>query len=307
LISVCIAAYNAEKYLEPALRSVAAQTCPNWEMIVTEDGSHDRTEAFVKALADTVPQRVTYNRHKTNQGLPAARNTGIAAASGEWVAFLDADDLWKPDHLESLISASQIEESDLVFSGSILHDDATWTKLGLRAPTEADLANLPVALFSGHLSIMPSAVMIKRDSLRKYGLISNEFPFCNDTEYWLRILSRGGHLCYSGTNTSIYRQHAAAMSRKTVPFLTDSARICERYRSWKAIPRALARSRPASLYRLAGRSQLVEDPAAALVSLSRSLRLQPLNPKTIGLWTKAFWNRNFRRKPAKVSAPGLLR
>ena len=299
LISVCIAAYNAEKHLEAALRSVGAQTYSSWELLVTEDGSNDRTQSYVQEFATTVSQRVLYNRHKTNQGLPATRNTGIAAASGEWVAFLDADDLWKPDHLETLLSASQIEESDLIFSGTILHDDATWDKLGVRAPTDADLADLPVALYTGRLAIMPSSVMIKRESLRKYGPISNEFPTCCGGEYWLRILSRGGHICFSGTNTCIYRQHQAGKAGRTVAALTESALICERYANWPAIPRELTRTRPASLYRWAGHTLLNEEnSAAALQALNRALRLRPLQPKALGLWARAFLHKSLHRRRA---------
>jgi glycosyltransferase involved in cell wall biosynthesis len=291
LISVCIAAYNAEKYLEATLRTVLSQNFKDWELIVTEDGSKDRTEAYVRDFSSTVPQNVIYNRHDTNRGLSATRNTGIASAESEWIAFLDADDLWKADHLDNLISTSQIEDCDAVYAGSVLHDDNTWDRIGVRAPNAADLADLPVALYSGHLSIMPSSVMIKRESLRKFGPISNEFNICSDTEYWMRLLSLGGRMCYTGTNTCIYRQHSGTLSQKTVAALIESARLCERYSNWKAIPQSLARSRQADLYRWAGHTLLKEKPAAALESLSRSLRLQPFNYKTFGLWVKAFLRR----------------
>jgi len=298
LISVCIAAFNADKYLETTLRSLGAQTHGGWEVIVTEDGSSDRTQSFVQEFAANVPQRVIYNRNKKNQGVPATRNTGIAAASGEWVALLDADDLWKPDHLESLLSTCQIEEPDLVFAGSVLYDNATWTRLGLQAPSEADLADLPLALFTGRLSIPSSAVMIRRESLKKFGPFYKEYPNCSSNEYWLRILSMGGRLSYSGTNTCIYRQNLAPQPRKVTTVLSESARICERYAGWNAIPRSLARERPADLYRQAGRSLLDENPSAALDALFQALRLQPLSPKTLGLCAKVYLQKSTRRRRA---------
>ena len=301
LISVCIAAYNAEKYLEAALRTVLSQTYKNWEIIVTEDGSADRTEEHVQNFAATVNQCVTYNRHDVNRGLPATRNTGIATAEGDWVAFLDADDLWKPDHLDSLLSATQIEDCDAVYSGSHLYDNATWAKLSTRAPSEADLTDLPVALYSGRLSIASSAVMVKRESLIRYGLFADDFPICSNTEYWLRILSKGGHLFYSGADTCIYRQHPAALSSKTVASLTENARVCELYSQWSAIPRLISRTRPASLYSLAGRTLMTENPTAALDSLSNALRLQPFHPKTLGLWAKAFLKHNTRTRQRRAA------
>lgn len=298
MISVCIAAYNAEKFLETTLRTVQAQSFKNWEIIVTEDGSKDRTEDYVMDFSIKVPQRVVYSRHPVNRGLPATRNTGIASAEGDWIAFLDADDLWKPNHLESLVSASQIEDCDAIYSGSIIYDDATWTKLSTRAPSDDDLTNLPLALFSGRLSIMSSSVMIKSASTKKFGPFSIDFPLCSDTEYWLRILSKGGQMSHTGTNTCIYRQHDAALSQKKAPILTESARVCERYSHWNAIPRRVSRTRPASLYRMAGRTLMTENPKAALAPFSQSLRLQPLAPKTLGLWAKAFLKQNARRRRA---------
>src|ERR1035437_5820241 len=180
LISVCITASNTAKYLEAALRSVGGQTYTKWEILVVDDGSNERSTATVHDFTLTVPQRVIC-LPEANHALPVMRNTGTADAAGEWVAYLNADDLWKPDHLASLVSASQIEDSDLVFAGAVVYDDATWTKLGLRTPKEGDLADLPAALYAGRLSILASAVMARKDSLRKFGLFAKEFPHCSDT------------------------------------------------------------------------------------------------------------------------------
>lgn len=294
LISVCVTASNTAKYLEAALRSVGGQTYTKWEILVVDDGSNERSAATVQDFALTVPQRVTC-LPEPNHSLPVMRNTGTADAAGEWVAYLNADDLWKPDHLASLVSASQIEDSDLVFAGAVLYDDATWTKLGLRTPKEGDLADLPAALFAGRLSIMASAVMARKDSLRKYGPFAKEFLHCSDTEYWLRMLSRDGHLCYSGNDTCIYRQTGAAAPEQTAAVLAESARICEQYATWNAIPRSLARARPAKLYRWAGRTLMQKNPAAALESFTHALRLQPLSPKTLGLWSSVFLKKTTRR------------
>lgn len=288
-VSICIPAYKAEKYLEATLRSVGSQTFPDWELIITEDGTRDRTENIVREFAQTVTQPVIYNRHDVNRGLPATRNTGIVTARGRWVAFLDSDDLWTQEHLEKLVEKGNSPGSncDAVYAGSVLYDDATWAELETRAPTAADLSNLPVALYSGRLSIMPSSVMIKREAFSRFGLISAEYPQCNDTEYWMRILSMGGVLCYSGVNSCIYRQHPGAMSRRAVEILTDSARLCEQYSHWQAIPRLMRRARPASLYRWAARTLLPSDPQGALELARRALRHQPFSARNLALWAKA--------------------
>ena len=299
LISICVAAANADKYLEAALRSVGAQTYTNWEVVVVEDGASARTKVGVQDFAASVSQHVIYIHQEPNQEISTLRNVGVAATGGDWIAFLDSDALWKPDHLATLISASEIEEPDLVFAGSVLFDDATWNKLGVQAPNDTDLKNLPLALFTGRLSIKSPSVMIKKESLGKYGPISKKFSTCSETEYWLRMLSRGGRLCYSGANTCIYRQYSDH-GDQIATALAESARICELYAGLAGIPHRVGRTRTANLYRWAARSLLTEDPKAARESVARALRLQPFNPKTVGLWAWIFlWPKNRRSRAAK--------
>src|SRR5688500_1011009 len=99
-ISICIPAYKAERYFEATLASVRAQTFSDWELIVVEDGSRDRTEEIVQDFGRQGQQPVRYFRHDQNQGLSATRNTGFAQARADVLALLDADDLWRPEHLQ---------------------------------------------------------------------------------------------------------------------------------------------------------------------------------------------------------------
>lgn len=290
-VSICIPAYRAEKYLEETLRSVAAQTFRDWEVIVTEDGSKDRAEEIVREFARTVSQPVIYTRHEKNRGLPATRNTGITTARGDWIAFLDSDDLWLPDHLSRLMGEAREGMCDLVFSGTQWFDDATGDKLHRSEPTAEDLRDLPVALYTGRLSVLPSSVLVRRGCFEDYGPISTEFPHVNDTEYWLRVLRGGGKISYSGAVTCLYRKHPNAMSRRAAELLADSAQLCERYADWVAIPPALRRRRPASLYRWAARTLLTEDPQQAAQILRNAIRIEPLNAKTLGLWAQTIFKR----------------
>ncbi len=297
-ISICIAACHAEKFIESALRTVQAQTLKDWEIIVVEDGSHDRTGECMQEFSTTAPQNIVFTRHPIRQGLAAARNTAAGLASGDWIVFLDAEDLWKPEHLETLVSASQIEQADIIYSGAIEYDHATWTKLSTHSPADADLKNLAVALYTGRLALKFSQTMIRREALGKYGPVSTLYSACSDTEYWLRVLSRKGSLLFSGANTCILRHHEGSPTRKVALHQIESARICEQYANWQEIPRLISRTRTASLYRSAGRALLAENPNEALSPLSRSLRLVPLNPATIGLWTRAFFRQGLRQHRA---------
>src|SRR4051794_34793625 len=100
--TICVPAYEAERYLGETLESVARQTFPDWQLLVTEDGSRDGTEEIVRRFAASVSQTVRYKRHEPNRGLPATRNAAIEGVETEWVALLDADDVWLPEHLSDL-------------------------------------------------------------------------------------------------------------------------------------------------------------------------------------------------------------
>jgi GalNAc5-diNAcBac-PP-undecaprenol beta-1,3-glucosyltransferase len=102
LVSVVIPTYNRAGLVGEAIESVRQQSYRNLEIIVVDDGSPDNTENVVRSVPD---QRIRYLRHKKNKGLPAGRNTGIKAAKGEYIAFLDDDDRWREDKLERQISA----------------------------------------------------------------------------------------------------------------------------------------------------------------------------------------------------------
>jgi glycosyltransferase involved in cell wall biosynthesis len=288
LISICVPAYRAEKFLPAALESVRAQTFADWELIVTEDGSRDRTGDIVRAYAASVPQQVTYNRHDKNRGLPATRNTGIAAARGSWIAFLDSDDLWKPSHLADLAAIAQHNECELVYAGSEIFDDATGATLELRAPSAGDIATFPASLYLQHFVIQPSAVLIRRDVFDKHGLISEQYPICNDMEFWLRVAAGGGRFRYTGNLTLRYRKHGEAMSRKSAALIAETARICEAYGSRLAgLPASARRRRPADLYRYAGQVLLRDDPRGARTLFGNALRLHPTSTANLTYWAIA--------------------
>jgi Glycosyl transferase family 2 len=103
LVSVIVPCYNGAHEIEQAIASVQAQTFQDWELVVVDDGSSDNLSEVLSRYADD--GRIRLVRHAKNRGGPAARNTGIAAALGRFVAFLDSDDLWLPAKLERQVAA----------------------------------------------------------------------------------------------------------------------------------------------------------------------------------------------------------
>ena len=114
MVSIIVPAYNAEKYLPDAISSVGKQSASDWELIIVDDGSTDATTAIAASAAASDP-RIRHIR-TFNAGVSAARNLGIAEASGEFVAFLDADDILAPDFIRDTIYAARLFNADLVLA-----------------------------------------------------------------------------------------------------------------------------------------------------------------------------------------------
>jgi Glycosyltransferases involved in cell wall biogenesis len=287
LISICIPAYNAERFLPAALESVRAQRFDNWELIVTEDGSRDSTEDIVRDFARTVGQPVRYDRHTQNLGLPATRNTGIASARGEWIALLDADDVWTAGHLESVAEFMHQTSAELIHSGSVLFDSDTGRELSVRAPTPQMIADFPSSLFNGTYTIQPSSVVMRRCLWEDVGGFDPTFRYVEDREMWIRCARSGARFAYTGVNTCLYRKHASAMSRHGVAMALASARVYEKNIDWDAVPSQQRRAQAADAWIAAGRIALRDDPASARGFFGKALRHRALAPTAVGYWLAA--------------------
>ncbi len=123
IISIIIPTYNRAKKIAEALKSIQTQTFQDWEVIVVDDGSKDNTQEQIQQCIQK-DTRIRYIRHDINRGAQAARNTGIKAAKGEWISFLDSDDQWLPESLELRMKLAQKDNSSVVHSQAyIQHKD----------------------------------------------------------------------------------------------------------------------------------------------------------------------------------------
>lgn len=287
LISICIPAYNAERFLPAALESVRAQRFSDWELIVTEDGSRDSAEDIVREFARSVPQPVRYDRHEQNLGLPATRNTGIAAARGEWIALLDADDVWTTGHLESIAAVIPGAGAEFIHSGSVLFDSETGREIEVRAPSAQMVAEFPRSLFNGTYTIQPSSVVLKRALWEDVGGFDPTFRYVEDREMWIRCARTGARFLYTGLNTCLYRRHPTALSRHGVAMALASARVYEKNIDWEAVPRRLRLNQAAEAWMAAGRIALRKDPSSARGFFGRALRHRALAPTAVGYWVAA--------------------
>ena len=182
LISVIMPAYNSAAYLPYAIRSVLSQTYRNLELIVVDDASADDTEAILASFSDP---RLCVIRNEKNIGVGAARNRGVAAASGNWIAFLDADDTWKPDKLEKQMHLLlHHPDAALLYTGSRFTDaEGRRVDYVLRVPAQVNRSQL---LKQNILSC--SSALVRKEYMEKYPMPDRR-DLHEDFAVWIRILS----------------------------------------------------------------------------------------------------------------------
>lgn len=179
-ISVVIPTYNRAAVLPRAVESVCRQTLPPKEIIVVDDGSTDET---AKLIAEKFPH-VVFIRQK-HQGVSGARNRGIRAATGEWIAFLDSDDEWLPRKLETQVRALRAHPDY-----RICYTNEIWIRRGRRVNPKKKHRKYGGYIFRHCLPlcvISPSSVLIHRDVFRELGLFDEQLPACEDYDLWLRF------------------------------------------------------------------------------------------------------------------------
>ena len=183
LISVIIPTYNRSRLLSRCLNSVMAQTLPADEVIVIDDGSTDDTAWFLREDYPSI-----HYIYQDNHGVSAARNAGIQAATGEWLAFLDSDDVWEPAKLARQLTALKENKQYLV-----AHTNETWLYKGKPKPQQARHRKYGGRIFQHCLplcAMSPSSIMIHCSVFEEVGLFDESLPACEDYDMWLRITAR---------------------------------------------------------------------------------------------------------------------
>jgi len=183
LVSVIIPTYNRSQMVQEAIDSVLEQDFTDYELIVVDDGSNDNTPEILAGYG----QRIKV-LHQSNKGVSAARNLGIAAASGQLIAFLDSDDLWLPRKLATQVKF--FEDNPTVV---INQTQERWIRNGRRVNPKQRHHKFSGMIFQQSLAlclVSPSAVMIKKRLLGDVGVFDEQLPACEDYDLWLRISCR---------------------------------------------------------------------------------------------------------------------
>lgn len=198
MVSVIIPSYNSEKYIGETLESVCTQSYSDFEVLVMNDCSQDRTAEIVEMYAGK-DSRIHLINLPENKGVSHARNQGVEKASGEWIAFLDSDDIWTKDKLEKQLKLQErlraekldIEDPEFLFTGSSFVDEnGNPLALVLHVPEHVDFSEL---LKQNLISC--SSVLIRRSLMLKYPMPCSD-QFHEDFATWLTILKNENTVAY---------------------------------------------------------------------------------------------------------------
>ncbi len=244
-VSVVIPTHNRAGLLARSIESVLAQTFPDLECIVVDDGSTDNTAEVVRGFQDPRVRLVTL---PTNCGLSRARNEGIRAARGEFVAFLDDDDEWLPRKLD--MQVARLREADdpratVVYCRCYVHDALTGRTTQTSGVYEGDIFG---HLLRGWHPPTPSLFMVKRSSLLEVGGFDEGLPCAQDYDLWLRLAEASNHFAAVNEPLAVKHEHAEGHMSADPAVRVRGSEILDRkwgpaitrhlgpkaYRRWKA-------------------------------------------------------------------------
>ena len=197
MFSIVVPVFNKRALLRATVEGALAQSFADFELILVDDGS---TDGSLEAIADIHDRRIRVFRQE-NGGASAARNAGMAAARHGWIAFLDADDLWLPDHLAELDRIRRRHpEAGLIGTAFVRGTGATVPPAG-----EGDIRLIPYfeEVGRGHSPFWTSSAAVRADAARAVGGF-NDDPIGQDSEYWARV-AFGYPVAASTRVTAVYR------------------------------------------------------------------------------------------------------
>jgi cellulose synthase/poly-beta-1,6-N-acetylglucosamine synthase-like glycosyltransferase len=207
-VSIVIPAYNAMTYLPDTLASVFQQTFSDFEVLLVDDGSTDSIQTWV---AQTVSDRRVRLISQPNQGLSAARNTGITHSQSEYIAFLDADDLWHPTKLAQQVQWLDAHPTVGLIYNQTAQIDSAGTPTGRVLGSEI-AGNILPQMLQRNIIDCPSSVLVRRQCFDRVGLFDRTLRSVEDWDMWIRIAAiyPVAVICKP---LVYYRQHPSNMSK----------------------------------------------------------------------------------------------
>lgn len=220
-VSVVIPTRDRWPLLSRALASVFAQRGVAYEVVVVDDGSSDRTPV---ELARVAGERTHVIRFDPSRGVAQARNRAIAESAGEWIAFLDDDDLWAPDKLRRQLEHGLDPGVALVYSGAAVIDEEGFLKRWNRVAADEELSS---RLLLSNVIGSPSGVVVRADAVRAAGGFDEQLAVLADWDLWLRLFEQGR---VRGVDAYLYAytEHSANMHVSSLGRIRAERRHMER-------------------------------------------------------------------------------
>ncbi len=220
-VSIIIPAYNAIKYLPETVESVLKQSFTDFELLIINDGSSDNTVEWVSSISDSRVRLIS----QENKGLSGARNTGITSSKGEYISFLDADDIWEPTKIEKQVYKLDNDPTvGLVYTWvKYFYEDIESVRLG---DPDAE-GNVLKAILEANVVMCGSNAMVRRFCFEEVGKFDENLTSIEDWDMWIRIASKYSFAVVKEALV-YYRQHNSNMSKNYEMMIQNFNKVFER-------------------------------------------------------------------------------
>ena len=233
IISVLMPVYNGAKYLAVAIQSVCAQTFRDFEFIAVDDGSTDHSLQILQQCAQADSRLKIVSR--PNTGIVGALNDGLAAARGEFVARMDADDIALPTRFEKQLAAMRLDHACVALGSAVLFTDPEGRPLKVYSPTLSHASiEEELARGNGGALIHPT-VLFRRDALVRCGGYREQYNYIEDLDLYVRLLD-AGRLSNLPDVLLHYRQHPHSVNHRKGSRAVKAAEIIAPLRQRKGLP-----------------------------------------------------------------------
>jgi glycosyltransferase involved in cell wall biosynthesis len=271
-ISVIIPAYNQADYLGESIQSVLHQDYKDFEIVVVDDGSTDNTAQVVREFSDP---RVGYV-YQENRGLAGARNTGIRNSCGQYLSFLDSDDLFLPENLSLLVTELENNPDVGFVSGQVIPVDENGKPVG--KIFENHLPSDPSFLLLGN-PVQVGCMMLRRSHQEKVGYFDESLRSYEDWDMWLRLARAGCKMRWLPRPVSEYRFHTGQMTRIGNQMTEATFKVLDKVfadpslpESWQSLKNKAYSN---ACLRAAAQAYLIRDFERACGYLNRAVELNP--------------------------------
>jgi glycosyltransferase involved in cell wall biosynthesis len=275
--------YNRHRFLREAVESVQAQTLRDWELIVVDDGSADDTRAYLEAIDDPRVQCVPL-AHSGNKSL--VRNAGIARARAEWIAFLDSDDLWRPEKLAQQLERVEASRDSRWSCTAVSFIDAAGAPIARRAGPSTPLSGwILKALLTFETEATMPTLMVHRSMLAEVGGFDENVGMREDYDLELRLAERSAIVALQEPLTSVrHHEGRSSGSKRSADLHAGTARVLRRLAAASASDEVKAICRAQAARQMAFRARALSragDHADALAAVGEGFRDT--------LWQRELW------------------